>query len=471
MIKFGTGGWREIIGDQFTKANVQKIAKALAVMIHEDEAKPEICVGYDRRFLSKEAAMWASEVLVSEGIHVYFTNKSKPTPLIMYTVDYLKLDYGMAITASHNPHLYNGIKVFTKGGKDADVSVTSRLQDLANQVEVVQPPYLFEQYVEQSRITYIDLFNEYIDSILDQIDQTAIRDARLKVVLDPMYGVSQTSLRTILSTVRCDLTVINERHDTLFGGKLPTPNSAALSKLKQTVLDLKCDFGIATDGDADRIGIIDDQGQFIHPNQILVLLYYYLLETKGWRGDVVRNNSTTHLLDKIAEEYGQKCHEVPVGFKHISSKMAETEAIIGGESSGGLTIVGHISGKDGIYAAALLVEMVAKMKRSISEILQVIEKRFGQFVYVDKDFHLYQEKKDNIYRILLENKELPEFPWPIDKVSYEDGCKIYFQSGGWLIVRFSGTEPIVRMAAEFESKELVDQAYTIIERFLQINPS
>ena len=283
-----------------------------------------------------------------------------------------------------------------------------------------------------------------------------------------MYGVSQTSLKTILSIARCDIEVIHERHDTLFGGKLPSPSAGTLRTLQNYVIDYKYDIGIATDGDADRIGVIDDKGRFLHPNEILVLLYYYLVKYKRWSGPVVRNIATTHMLDKVALGFGERCYEVPVGFKHISAKMQETNAIIGGESSGGLTVRGHINGKDGIYAAALLVEMIAITGKKLSQIVKEIQDKFGSLYMAERDYKFSQEKKNEIYDILLIQKKLPDINLEIDHVSYLDGCKIYLKNGGWIIARFSGTEPLLRifceMASEKEAEDLCDK----FAEFLQI---
>ena len=359
-IHFGTGGWRAIIGDGFTKANVQLLTAALAQKLKDEGgADRGFLVGYDRRFLSQEAAHWAAEVMAGAGIDCMVVEREAPTPLIMFSVRYYELPYGMAVTASHNPALYNGIKVFTRGGRDADEAVTASIEAYILRLEGQEIPVLpYEEGVHTGKIRIVDPMNQYIDAIIRAVNMDAIRSRGLKVVLDPMYGVSKTALQTILITARCDVDVIHERRDALFGGRLPAPNSKTLAGLRSFVEENRCDIGIATDGDADRLGVIDDAGEFLHPNKILSLLYYYLLRYKGWRGPAVRNIATTHLLDAVAAEFGETCHEVPVGFKHISGRMLETGAVIGGESSGGLTVRGHIQGKDGIYAAALLVEMM-----------------------------------------------------------------------------------------------------------------
>lgn len=272
-----------------------------------------------------------------------------------------------------------------------------------------------------------------------------------------------------MSIARCEVETIHERHDTLFGGKLPAPNAATFRSLQNYVLDRGCDIGIATDGDADRIGVIDDQGHFLHPNDILVLLYYYLVKYKKWTGPAVRNVATTHMLDRVAESFGQPCYEVPVGFKYISAKMQETDALIGGESSGGLTVRGHISGKDGIYAASLLVEMIAVTGKSISRIMSDIRSEYGAVFMEERDYRFTPERKEEIYRILMEEKLLPELPAAIARVSYLDGCKVYFQNGGWIIARFSGTEPLLRIFCEMEKTEQAKTLCNIFEEFLDLD--
>lgn len=470
MVKFGTGGWRAVIGDDFTKANIQLLSKALCVkMKREGAAGKGVVLGYDRRFLAKEAMQWAGQVFAAEGIQALLVNKSSPTPLVMFYVMKHDLPYGMMITASHNPAIYNGIKVFTSGGRDADEEQTHQLEDI---IETLNPDEVcaldYEKAKEAGLIREIYPLNEYLDNIIEAVDMKAIRDAGLKVALDPMYGVSETSLKTILLTARCEVETIHERHDTLFGGKLPAPNASTLRPLQNFVLDAHCDIGIATDGDADRLGVIDDTGRFLHPNDILVLLYYYLVKYKGWKGPVVRNICTTHMLDKVAEKFGEKCYEVPVGFKHISAKMNETDAVIGGESSGGLTVRGHIKGKDGVYAASLLVEMIAVTGKKLSEIYRDIQEECGTISMEERDYKFTQEKKAEVHKALMEDKKIPGLPFEIDHVSYLDGSKVYFKNGGWVVARFSGTEPLIRIFCEMPSAAEARTVSEIYEEFLEL---
>lgn len=453
MIAFGTGGWRAIIGDEFTRVNVQRLTLAVARRMKAEECDGRgFVIGYDRRFLSRQAAEWAAEIMAGEGIHTMVINREAPTPLIMFTVKDYGLYYGMAVTASHNPALYNGIKLFTRGGRDAVESVTGQVGQAANEItEAELRPLPYAQGIAQGVIEEINPQNAYLDSIIRAVNMDAIRSRNLRIILDPMYGVSRTSLQTILLTARCDVDVIHERHDTLFGGRLPAPNVETLGALKAAVEQNHADIGIATDGDADRLGIIDDKGRFIHPNEILALLYDYLLGVKGWHGCAVRNLATTHLLDKVAAAYGEKCYEVPVGFKYISSAMEEHGAVIGGESSGGLTVRGHIRGKDGIYAAALLVEMLAVTGKKLSQLVEGLYQRYGRCVMLELDWPFDQAMKERLQQLLMADKRLPEFPEAVASVSYMDGVKVRFAEG-WIIARFSGTEPRLRIFCEMPTE-------------------
>lgn len=471
MIKFGTGGWRSIIGDEFIKSNIQLLSKAICIKMKKEGVENKgIVIGYDRRFLAKEAMCWAGQVFAQEGIHAKLINYSVPTPVTMFFVMKQELPYGMMITASHNPAIYNGIKVFTNGGRDANELQTGQIEAIISKIqeeEVLEMEY--EEAIERRLIEEIYPLNEYLDNIISCINMKAIRDARLKVALDPLYGVSELSLKTILLTARCQLETIHDNHDTLFGGQLPAPCEETVRNLQTFVVDKHCDIGLATDGDADRLGVIDDTGRFLHPNDILVLLYYYLIHYKGWRGPVVRNVATTHRLDLLAKKFGEDSYEVPVGFKYISAKMQEKDAVLGGESSGGLTVRGHILGKDGVYAASLLVEMVAITGYRLSELMNKIEDEFGTTYMEERDYRFTKEKKDQIWEQIEEKKELPEFPLEIEKVSYLDGSKVYFKNGGWIIARFSGTEPLLRIFCEMPEKKDAIIICKLYEEFLNLD--
>lgn len=457
MIKFGTGGWRAIIGEEYTKENLCILCTAIAQMlVDENKTTKPFIIGYDRRFLSPESAKWAAEIFVAHGINCEIIDRDAPTPLVMFTVMHRELDYGIEITASHNPHPYNGVKLFIEGGRDADEVTTKKLEEYIEKVtDVISVPY--EEALADGRIILFNPEKTYNASILNWINMEEIKKANLKIALDPMHGMSHYSLNTIFAYTGCDFEVINDEHNPLFGNKVPAPSNDTLNELKEMVVQGDFDLGIATDGDGDRIGIIDECGNYVDSNKLLVILYYYLLKYRGMKGPVVRNISTTHMLDAMAKAYGETCYEVPVGFKHISHAMDKYDAVIGGESSGGLTVKGHILGKDGIFAGALLTEVIAVSGKKLSELYDEILKEFDHTYNLALEIHLTgEEQKAEIYNKIYTQKVLPSYEYDVMKVAYEDGCKIYFENGGWVMARFSGTEPLLRIAAEMtdESKAL-----------------
>lgn len=449
MIKFGTGGWRAVIGDDFICENIRRVAAGVLELAKEqNKTDKPIIIGYDRRFLSVSAAKWVAEVLAQGGIEVWFLNRSAPTPLIMHTVKDRNLHFGIEITASHNPANYNGIKLFVEEGRDAPLEVTQRLEEITESISA--PAYIaFDEAVETGKIVYQrNPFNKFLDDIIGLLDMEALRERGLRVLFDAMHGSGSYPLEVILHTARCTIDTINLDKDAYFGGQMPAPTEKTLATLSNLVIVGDYDFGIAMDGDGDRLGIVDKFGKYIDANEILCMLYYYLVKYKGWRGPVVRNLATTHLLDKIAESFGETCYEVPVGFKHISSKLDEVDAVLGGESSGGLTVRGHIYGKDSVYAAALFSEMVSVTGKSPTEFLDEIKEIYGSYVMVEDNLCFAPERKGEINKVLMVDKLLPDFGKTVVKVNYEDGCKVYFEDDSFVICRFSGTEPLLRIFAE-----------------------
>ncbi|MGF1696701.1 phosphoglucomutase/phosphomannomutase family protein [Vibrio lamellibrachiae] len=470
MIKFGTGGWRAFIGEEFTKDNVRLVAQALSNIINnENVAEKGFIVGYDRRFLSDKASRWFAEVLAANNIPVSFIDKFVPTPIVMFQAKEMGCAYSACITASHNPADYNGIKIFIEGGRDADEIITEKVEVQINQLTASDVKSVdFEQALNDKSVVIINPMNAFVDSIINFIDIEAIKKANLRVLIDPMFGVAKNALQTVLINGRCDVDVINDGKNPDFGGLMPSPNASTLYRLKHLVAAEGYDIGIGTDGDADRLGIIDEKGNFIHPNEVLILLYYYLLEYKGWKGSVVRNIATTHILDKVAADHGEKSFEVPVGFKHISSQMEADDSLIGGESSGGLTIRGHILGKDGVFASSLLVEMISVTGKKLSEMLDEIYAKYGYAYTAEGDCTFKPAQKEALYNKIYVEKQLPEFEYEIEKVSYDDGAKVYFKNGGWVIARFSGTEPLLRIFAEMQDKDTAERVLQQVKSFLSL---
>lgn len=470
MIQFGTGGWRAFIGEEFTKDNVRLVAQALSnIMINEQAQEKGFVIGYDRRFLSDKAGKWFAEVVAANGIKVSFIDRFVPTPIVMFQAKEMGCIYSACITASHNPADYNGIKVFIEGGRDADEIITQKIeQQITHLTQQDVSSVDFEEALNDGCIEIINPMNAFVDSIIDKIDMDSIKKANLRVLIDPMFGVAKNALQTVLISARCDVDVINDGENPSFGGLMPSPNAATLYRLKHLVAHDGYDIGIGTDGDADRLGIIDEKGYFIHPNEVLLLLYYYLLEYKGWKGSVVRNIATTHLLDKVAADHGEKSFEVPVGFKHISSQMEADDSLLGGESSGGLTIRGHIKGKDGVFASSLLVEMISVTGKKLSEMLDEIYAKYGYAYTAEGDCTFKASGKEALYNKIYIEKQLPEFEYEIEKVSYEDGAKVYFKNGGWVIARFSGTEPLLRIFAEMEDQLTAEKVLNQMKAFLSL---
>lgn len=452
MIHFGTGGWRAEIGKDFTIDNVRIIAQALAnKIIDENKNDKPVIIGYDRRFLSDSAARWLAEVLSANNIRVLFMKRSVPTPLVMHSVMKQHLHYGLEVTASHNPSSYNGIKVITEEGRDASIEVTDSIEEIANG-ELSVKSISFDQGLEKKLITYIDNpFNAFLDDILNVLDKEAIRNRGPRILFDSMHGSASYPFNVLFYSTRCTIDQINANKDAFFGGFMPAPTKNTLVLLQEKVKTEHYDLGIGVDGDGDRLGVIDSNGEYISANDILVLLYYYLHEYKGWKGPVVRNMSTTHLLDKIALDFGEQCYEVPVGFKHISSKIDEVDAILGGESSGGLTVRGHIHGKDSIYASALFVEMICKTNKMPTELLKIIHDKYGTYEFIE--CNIYLEKDINLNEVTI-----PKFDNKILKINREDGIKVYFEDNSFVTCRHSGTEPLLRIFAEANTNELA-QSY------------
>lgn len=466
MIRFGTGGWRAEIGTDFIKENICLVGQGVCdLMKKEGKTDKPVIIGYDRRFLSKEAGQWLAEVLAGNGIHVIFMRRSSPTPLVMHTVKRQELYYGLEVTASHNPPLYNGIKLIVEEGRDADVDTTALLEELIDAVD--EPKSVsFKDGLKSGMIQYWENpFNDFLDDIIGVLDMQAIRDRGLRILFDSMHGSATYPMMAIFYTARCTLDLINSNKDAFFGGMMPAPTKETLQSLARQVVEGEYDLGIGVDGDGDRLGIIDHDGNYIDANQILVLLYYYLHEYKGWKGPVVRNLATTHMLDAVAKDLGEACYEVPVGFKYISSKIDEVDAILGGESSGGLTVRGHIHGKDSIYAASLFVEMICKTGKSPSQLLAELQEKYGKYEMVEFNLPFAPEAKEEIVNRVMVERILPDFMRKVVRVGYEDGCKVYFDDDSFVICRFSGTEPLLRIFAEGKNAE---QAESYIQAWKEL---
>jgi alpha-D-glucose phosphate-specific phosphoglucomutase len=462
IIAFGTGGWRAVMGEGFTLHNVRRLSQALAnLIVRENREAQGVLIGYDRRFLADRAAEAASEVFAGNNVSVALLEEPAPTPLVTYATVQHGAALGLAFTASHNPPEWNGLKVFKDDGALLLDSETGRIEQEANAIGADDIVKIEMPLAERAGLLkHCDYTNEYVDAVESLVDMDAIRRAGLRVLVDPMYGVGEVTIDIVLTEARCRVSTIHDRRDPLFGGRSPAPDLEALGLLIHTIKEGHYHLGLATDGDADRIAIVDERGEYISVNDLLVLLYWYLHEVRGEAGPVVRNLATTHMLDRLARRLGERCIEVPVGFKHIAAGMQDSGAILGGESSGGLTIRGHILGKDGILSAALIVEMLAKTGEKVSTLLSRIWERIGRLYAVERNLPATPEMRALFPRLLREQTIHQIAGYPVVDVSTRDGTKFVLEADQWVLLRFSGTEPLLRIFAEGDS---LDKAHKLVD--------
>lgn len=459
MIKFGTGGWRDIIGENFTFDNVRKFSQGVSnQIIRSGKQSQGVMIGYDNRFMAEEFAKASVEVFAGNNIPVVLLTPSVPTPLVNYVTKEQGAAAGLTFTASHNPHIYNGIKYVREGGLPATEAITSELENVINSIDIEDVrkiPYqkaLSINLVE--RKNYINPFIEFVES---QIDMEIIKQSSINVLYDPMFGTGVDSILRLLIDTRSNVKVIHDKIDPLFGGRVPAPTEDTLWRLKGMMQEGEYDIGIATDGDGDRIAVIDEEGKYVDANEILTILYYYFMEYKNIKGNVVRNLSTTHMLDEIAQHYGYNCIEKPVGFKHIAEGMLEHDAVIGGESSGGITIKGHLLEKDAILSAGILLEMLSNTKKSIKTIRDEIAKKFGRRYTAESNYVYQADKKEQILALVAGLNAEQLYEGKLTAYKSFDGFKWEWNDGTWCLVRFSGTEPVLRIMAESPIKENLDQ--------------
>ncbi len=469
-IVFGTGGWRAVIGEGYTLANVRRLSQAIAnEVVRQGLEERGVVIGGDRRFLSRDSAIAAAEVFAGNTIGVRLLPDDVPTPLVTFAAPHLGAAYGIIVTSSHNPPEWNGIKVFRSDGSLPLDEETDRYQDEANAMRVRDVITLDIDVARRAgMIDERPLTEPYIDAIEQIIDVEAARGSELRVVVDPMYGTSQLTLGTILSDMRVRADFIHAAHNPLFGGVAPAPDLQRLSALIGMIRDEpgRYQLGLATDGDSDRIGIVDERGEYVSSNDLLLLLYWYLHEVRGERGGVVRNLATTHLLDRLAAHFGEESREVKVGFKHVVAAMAEIGAVLGGESSGGLTIRGWLLGKDGIFACALVVEMLARTGKTISQLLEDVHAITGTLHTLEAAVPSTPDMRVAVPRRLAAEPLTHIGPYPVVRVSHLDGVKLVLENDNWALLRFSGTEPLLRMSVEADTPEKAAEMLAWLERFV-----
>ncbi|WP_418791047.1 phosphoglucomutase/phosphomannomutase family protein [Phosphitispora sp. TUW77] len=468
-IKFGTDGWREIIAKEFTFENVKYVSQAIADYVagHGMSGRG-VVIGYDNRFLSEHFARAVAEVLCGNGVKVWMTGRATPTPVIAFAVRYLQAAGAVMLTASHNPPEYNGIKFIPEYAGPAMPYITDEIEEHLKKVTgaLEFKEISYDTAVNQGLAVDIDPFDNYIEHLKTVVDLEAIRRAGLKVIVDPMYGAGIGYLSRVLEEAGCQVEVIHGHRDPLFGGSMPEPSAKVLTELRDRVVCSGADLGLAMDGDADRFGIIDSDGTFILANQALYLIYYHLINSRGLKGPVARSVATTHMLDRIAANYGFEVDETPVGFKYIGESMIKRGSILGGEESGGMSIAGHIPEKDGVLAAALIAELVAVEKLPVRDILHKLEQKFGILISERLDIRTTEENKKKILINLQELSPRQIAGMAVTRTVAIDGKKFILDDGSWVLIRASGTEPLFRIYVETENETKVKIIQTAIKEML-----
>ncbi len=450
-IKFGTSGWRAILCEDFTLENVRVLTQAIADYLHaEGLADDGVVVGYDARFMGGDFARETCRILAGAGIKSYFCDRDTPTPVIAHELLRRKAAGAINFTASHNPYNYSGIKFSPAWGGPALPETTDDIENRANalQGKIVYKEIDLQKAEKEGLFEEIDPRPDYFQTLKGLIDFAKIAESGMTVAVNPLYGSGRGYLDRILEESGVKVVKINDHSDPYFGGKPPEPAAEYIQDFIGLVhSDDSIVLGLATDGDADRFGIIDSDGTYIEPNYILALLFDYMIRRKGLRGDAARSVATSQLIDAVARHHGVSVLETPVGFKFIGEYISEDKILIGGEESAGLTIKGHVPEKDGILACLLVAEMVAVEKKSLQELLADLYSRVGEIYTKRINIHLSPE---------LEAALDGKFTNPpaaighrkIEKIIRIDGNKYLLDDGSWLLFRKSGTEPVVRLYAE-----------------------
>ena len=466
-IKFGTDGWRGVIADDFTFDNVRRVAGAIASYILQNEdARQGVVVGYDTRFASKLAAHVAGEVIGAAGIPVTLASDYTPTPAISLAVKQQHAAGGVVITSSHNPWNWNGVKFKAKFGGSATPAIMKKVEDELHAGAMPKNDHIL-------RIEEVDLKQAYIKAVCEFADLDLIAQANFKFAADSMYGSGRGVLAGIFRDHGIKHVTIRQELNPLFPDINPEPIIPHVAMLQQTVLKEGCHAGFATDGDADRIGAVVEDGSFVDSHKIFAILLYWLLERKKWPGEVVRAFNTTRMVDRIAAKYGRKLHECPIGFKHIADLMMEREILIGGEESGGIGYGCFLPERDGILNSLLLANVMAHEGKPLGQLVADLQREFGPHYYGRRDMHIPEEVKQSAIQRARVDSAVKLGRYSVLNKESLDGVKFFLDaskdgSGAepWILLRASGTEPLLRLYAEAASPELVNEVLDSAERFV-----
>ena len=463
-IRFGTDGWRAVIAEDFTFANVRRVAWALAEHLQASgRARQGVAVGYDCRFLSDRFAAAVASVLAAADIPVILSPTACPTPALSWAVVSRRLGAGVMITASHNPPEYNGFKLKGWFGGPALPEETRQLESILARQEAARRPGQepprgmdLDEARRLGRVEEADLIGPYVEQLRRLVDWERLRSARLRVVVDPMHGAARGILAQLLREAGLEVTEIRGEWNPGFGGLAPEPIARNLGPAIEAVQRLQAQAVLVTDGDGDRVGAVDATGEVVDAQRIFALLLQHLVEVRGWRGAVIKTFAGTRMVDKLAARYGLPFRETPIGFKHVCEHALKEDVLIGGEESGGIGIKNHMPERDGLLCNLLLAEIMATRGRTLAEQVRALMAEIGPHHFQRRDLRLSAEGKDRLLRRLAEDPPSRLAGWPVERVDPLDGYKLIFGPSRWILFRASGTEPVVRVYAEAESPEAVE---------------
>lgn len=467
-IRFGTDGWRGVIAREFTFEGVRLVAGALASLLRERESegrRASVAVGYDTRFLSGRFAQTAADVFVACGVDTYLTTSHVPTPVLASAIPALKTQGGLMVTASHNPPSYNGLKVRLADGGAATPTMTSQIEAEVGRLSAVGDGRWIDceagrGHTEAGTISSVDLLPPYLGRLHSLVDMERIARSGLQVVIDSMYGATQGIVARLLRQIGLQAEEIHAEINPWFAGVPPEPLGAHLGELSERVRSINASrkIGLAFDGDGDRLGAVDETGAFVTPHQVFALLLQHLVARRGLSGTVIKTFSTTMMVDRLAASHGLRCAVTPIGFKYIAAIMRQEPFLIGGEESGGIGVVGHIPERDGIVSALLLLECLATEEKPLGVLLKELETKVGPHCYRRLDLVLARPEDGSEFGRRIRT-DPPTYidGWRVNDVQTLDGVKLIGADGGWLLIRPSGTEPVLRLYAEAPSLDRVSR--------------
>ena len=466
QIKFGTDGWRGVIGDDFTFSNVRRVAAAIAQYVREEsEPARGLVVGYDLRFLSAEFARATAEVISAAGIPVWLANTGTPTPAVSYAVVTRKTAGAVMITASHNPYRWNGVKFKAPYGGSADPGIIRRIEIHLHRLERVRgrqrrgapgrAPTARQR--QCAPIETVDLTTPYLHRLKQMVKLDLIRSSGQRFVIDPMFGAGRGCVARLFNEAKIPCREIHSEHNPLFPGLNPEPIEPHVEDLRRAVVEGGFDAGFATDGDADRIGAIDRTGAFIDSHKIFSILLQHLAADRGLRGEVVKTFSTTQMVDKLARQHRLPLHVTPIGFKYVCELMLARDILIGGEESGGIGIKGHLPERDGILNSLLLAEVMAEKKKTLGELVEDLSREFGPHFYDRVDLEVELPRARRLVKQVAQGKFQKIAGLKVTAVEDLDGAKMRLGDSAWLLVRASGTENLLRLYSEAPSRKQVQK--------------